>query len=113
MASETFDICSAFPSTRVSQRDAVSTPDGSPIVRAREINERPLRVFTIAYDGPRQALARLKDLWRRLCYGSSQPMTFTPKDEAIIEVRFLPNTLSYKISGATHASFSVELEEIR
>lgn len=113
MAAETFDICSAFPATRVSQRPALSTPAGSPVVRARTINERELRIFTInCPQAPRALLIRLKQLWRELALGPSQAMDFTPQDESQIEVRFRAGTLSYSIESATQASFSVELEEV-
>lgn len=111
---ETFDVCSAFPFTRLSARPAVSTPDGSPIVRAREVTERPLRIFTISNENaPRQILMRLKDLWRVRTHGPSQAMDFTPPDETLIQVRFRAGTFQYAVKSATHASFSVELEEVR
>lgn len=99
---------------RVSSRPAASTPDGSAIVRSRDLDERQLRIFRVTQrNGPRAYLVRLKDLWQRVGFGGSQAMNFTPSNEDELEVRFLPGSLSYSVRSATEASFDVELEEVR
>lgn len=114
MATETFDLCSEFPGVRVSMQPALSTPDGSPIVRARTIDPRPLRTWSLSWSGvPRELLLRLRILWREAGYGPSQAMDFTPPGESAIEARFRSGTLTYQIESPTTCSFSLELEEVR
>jgi len=113
MAAIDFDVCAEFPVTRTSSRPAVSTPDGSPIVRSRDIVERELRIYKLQWaDAPRQVLARLKDLWAR-AYGPVSAMDFTPPNESEIEVRFRMGTLHYEIQSSSQMSIEVELEEVR
>ncbi len=114
MAAETFDLCSEFPYSRTSVRRAVSTPDDSPIVQCRDVNERELRVFKLEWSGaPRQILARIKDLYREKTFGPTAAMNFTPQGESQIEVRFLRPTLEYVIRGANSVDVTLELEEVR
>jgi len=113
MATIAFDLCSEFPTDRVSLRSAVSTPDGSAIVHARNVNETELRVWRIVWDAaPRQLVERLKDL-SIAAYGSVLPMDFTPPGESAVEVRFREGTLRYEIQSATSCGIEIELEEVR
>lgn len=113
MATIDFDLCAEFPVTRTSWRPAVSTPDGSPIVRARDIVERELRIYKLQWaDAPRQILVRLKDIWARAA-GPVAAMDFTPPDETEIEVRFRQGSLRYEILNAAKCSLELELEEVR
>jgi hypothetical protein len=114
MAAETFDICSEFPFTRISWRPAASTPDGSPAVRVREINERELRIYKLVWSqAPRQLIARIRDLYRNRTFGPTVAMDFDPPDDPSIEVRFLEGSLRYSITGATTVDCELELEEVR
>jgi hypothetical protein len=113
MATIDFDLCAEFPVARLSSRPAVSTPDGSPIVRSRDIVERELRVFKLEWsDMPRQLLKRLRYLWAQTG-GSVLAMDFTPPDESEIEVRFRQGTLHYEVMNGVKVSLQVELEEVR
>lgn len=114
MAAETFELCVGFPVVRSSFRYAVSTPDGSPVVRARNVNETGLRTFTLRDENmPRQVLAALKLFWREICLGPSQPVNFTPPGETEIEVRMKQPSFVYQVVSATKASVTFDFEEVR
>jgi len=114
VATETFDICAEFPYTRMSWRPAVSTPDGSPLVRSRDVNERELRIYKIEWsEAPRQIIERIKDLYVNRVFGPTIAMNFTPTGESEHEVRFKEATFQYRILSAVSVSCELELEEVR
>lgn len=114
MASITFDISCVPPEfVRVATRRAAATPDGSPIVRARRINQRVLRSYQIEFsrETPWTVIQALNETWRAT-KGPVIPMNFTPPGESEIEVRFKKNSKRTVRHSILCGSASVELEEV-
>lgn len=113
MATINFDICHEYPAERISSRPAIATPEGSAVIRAREVVERELRSYVIRWDGvPRQILRRIRALWAQTS-GPILPMNFTPPNESAIEVVFADDALRYEAISATTVSAELTLEEVR
>jgi len=108
----TFDMCPGFEISEVSERRAVSTPNQSPVVRAREINERPVRIWELRWEkNTSQAIVRIRQLWALTC-GPVLNLTWTPPNASAMEVRFADPELPYVRESANATSITLRLEEV-
>lgn len=113
MADIDFDICSEFPFTRTSVREAVRSNIGGN-VRVRQKHHRPTRRFVLTF--PR-ATSQLLDVLSRKwdeARGPILPMNYTASGEAAdVEVQFAFPTFEQTVRSTVHGEMSVELVEVR
>lgn len=108
----TFDICAGFEAVQISTRMNVATPEGSPVVFARQKNERAVRTWQLRFNqDTRPIMLRLKQL-AALTFGNVLTMTWTPPGLSAREVRFKNRSMPYVLENGKATSLSVELEEV-
>jgi len=80
--------------------------------RGREINERPLRRWTLTYSSTDLILDEVERAWAAT-YGPVLALSYTPPGESAIEVRFAANTLQRVRTSVATGQVTIVLEEIR
>lgn len=94
------------------QRRAVQVNQDRGHSRGREINERPLRRWTLTYSSTDLILDEVERAWAAT-YGPVLSLNFTPPGGSSLEVRFAENTLRRMRESVATGSVTITLEEIR
>lgn len=113
MADIDFDIAPEFELVRTERRRAVRSNADQGVVLVREVNEQPVRIYTLNWSGaPSILLQSIRSKFRE-SLGGVLAMNYTPEEVgSAIEVRFAENTLTTIEESAVVGSTTVVLEEV-
>ncbi|MDP9136443.1 MAG: hypothetical protein M3N56_16635 [Actinomycetota bacterium] len=116
LRSETTGLRPEFEHDLTSERDAVKTPEGSPVVHARQKNERARRVWGLRWAQATPGQRYLLESAWQIANGPTSPMAYTPigdVDANAVEVFFVDDTLRIEQLSAGFFRMDVEIEEGR
>jgi hypothetical protein len=97
---------------RTRRRRAVLSPKDAASPRSRELNERPINVFSLSWKKASDGQKRLLEwLWRNTL-GTTLPMNFTPagKTDASVEDVYFTDAPKISRAGPTTWAMSFEVE---
>ena len=114
LRTETTGVRPQFDHARVHDRRALMTDPDALTPRARQVNERPIRRYTLFWE---RATAGQRFLLRQAwkdARGPVMPMAYTPvgkTDSDAHDVRFVDKTLAIRRTSAGEWTMSAEVEE--